>query len=59
VNIDTVVPRLTAIAENGYDERIHLRADQGADYGDVMRVMARINKAGFSNLNLVTDPEDQ
>jgi len=59
VNIDTVVPRLTAIAENGYDERIHLRADQGADYGDVMKVMARINKAGFSNLNLVTDPENQ
>lgn len=58
VSLDTVVPRLEAIASNGYDERIHLRADEGADYGAVMKVMARINKAGFSNLNLVTDPED-
>jgi biopolymer transport protein TolR len=59
VTLDTVVPRLEAIAQSGYDERIHLRADEGADYGDVMKVMARINKAGFSNLNLVTDPEEQ
>ena len=59
VTLDSLVPRLTAIAENGYDERIYLRGDEGADYGNVMKVMARINSAGFSNLNLVTDPVDK
>lgn len=59
VTLDSLVPRLTAIAQNGYDERIYLRGDEGADYGNVMKVMARINSAGFSNLNLVTDPVDR
>jgi len=59
VTLESLVPRLTAIAENGYDERIYLRGDEGADYGNVMKVMARINSAGFSNLNLVTDPVDK
>ncbi|WP_017931703.1 ExbD/TolR family protein [Robiginitomaculum antarcticum] len=59
VSLDSLVPRLTAIAQNGYDERIYLRGDEGADYGNVMKVMARINSAGFSNLNLVTDPVDR
>jgi len=51
--------RLVAISGNGYDERIYLRADQDSDYGAVMKVMARVNSAGFSNLGLVTDPISQ
>jgi biopolymer transport protein TolR len=56
VSRDELVPRLTAIAGTGYDARIFIRADDGAAYGEVARVMARINAAGFSNLGLVTDP---
>ena len=48
--------RLVAISNNGYDERIYLRGDGQADYESVMKVMARVNAAGFSNLGLVTDP---
>ncbi len=59
VTLDLLVERLVAIAGNGYEERIYLRADEDSDYGAVMKVMARVNAAGFSNLGLVTDPISQ
>ena len=51
---DEIVPKLEAIARNGYEERIYVRGDKSADYGTVMRVMARISAAGYRNLGLVT-----
>nr|WP_246188549.1 protein TolR [Nitratireductor arenosus] len=54
VPIDEVVAKLEAIARTGYDERIYVRGDKAADYGTVMKVMARISAAGFRNLGLVT-----
>ncbi|MGE0409101.1 MAG: ExbD/TolR family protein [Amphiplicatus sp.] len=57
VDLDGLVPRLEAIATAGYDQQIYLRGDQSRSYGDVMRVMGRINAAGFRKLGLVTDPE--
>ncbi|WP_163265539.1 protein TolR [Chelativorans alearense] len=54
IPIDEVVPKLEAIAQAGYEERIYVRGDKSADYGTVMRVMARISAAGFRNLGLVT-----
>lgn len=59
IALDDLATRLVAISANGYDERIYLRGDGGSDYGAVMKVMARVNKAGFSNLGLVTDPISQ
>ncbi|MTI06770.1 protein TolR [Roseibium denhamense] len=52
--LDEVVPKLEAIAANGYEERIYVRGDQDADYGTVMKLMGRINAAGFKRLGLVT-----
>ncbi len=57
VEIDNLVPQLTAIAEAGYDERIYVRGDRTVDYGTVMRVMGRLNAAGFRRIALVTDVE--
>ena len=54
IGVDEVVPRLEAIAKTGYEERIYVRGDKTADYGTVMRVMARISAAGYKNLGLVT-----
>jgi biopolymer transport protein TolR len=54
VAVEEVVPKLQAIAQTGYDERIYVRGDRTADYGTVMRVMARISAAGYRNLGLVT-----
>jgi biopolymer transport protein TolR len=52
---DDLVPRLTAIAANGYDQRIFVRGDKAVDYGRVMEVMALISAAGFTHIGLVTD----
>jgi biopolymer transport protein TolR len=54
ITIEEVVPKLEAIAQNGYDERIYVRGDQDADYGTMMMLMGRINEAGFKRLGLVT-----
>lgn len=54
IAIDEIVPKLQAIAATGYDERIYVRGDTSADYGTVMKVMARISSAGYKNLGLVT-----
>ena len=59
IDIEEVVPKLQAIATTGYDERIYVRGDRTADYGTVMRVMARISAAGYRNLGLVTLQEQE
>lgn len=56
IPLEELAPKLIAVSSNGYDERIYLRADESSDYGAVMKVMAKVNAAGFSNLGLVTDP---
>jgi biopolymer transport protein TolR len=52
--IDEVVGKLQAISKTGYEERIFVRGDKTADYGTVMKVMARISAAGYKNIGLVT-----
>ncbi len=56
VTIEELTPKLIAMATNGYEERIYLRGDENGNYGPVMKVMASINAAGFTNIGLVTDP---
>src|SRR5688572_25412895 len=57
IPIEEVVAKLQAISQTGYDERIYVRGDKTADYGTVMKVMARISSAGYKNPGLVTLPE--
>jgi biopolymer transport protein TolR len=57
VGLDTLTPKLVAIAKNGYEERILVRADKAVGYGDVMKVMGELNRAGFRKIGLVTDSE--
>jgi biopolymer transport protein TolR len=57
IGIEELVPKLKAIAGQGYQERIFVRGDRAADYGTVIGVMARISSAGFRNLGLVSLPE--
>jgi biopolymer transport protein TolR len=54
IPVDEIVAKLEAISKTGYDERIYVRGDKDADYGTVMKVMARISSAGYRNLGLVT-----
>jgi len=51
---EELVPKLAAIAQNGYDQRIFVRGDKSANYGRVMEVMGMLNAAGFTHIGLVT-----
>ena len=57
VGLDTLTPKLVAIEKNGYEERVFVRADKTVGYGDVMKVMGELNRAGFRKIGLVTDSE--
>ena len=50
-----LVDRLTAVAANGYNQRIFVRGDNQANYGKVMEVMGLLAAAGFTHIGLVTD----
>ena len=54
VDADKLVSTLQAIAQNGLNERVFVRGDKSADYGTIMRVMGRLNSAGYKRIGLVT-----
>ena len=58
IPMGALVPRLEAIAATGYDERIYVRGDDTAAYGDVARLLTRIERAGFRKVSLVMERED-
>ena len=54
VDAERLVTTLQAIAQSGLNERIYVRGDRNADYGTIMRVMGRLNEAGYRRIGLVT-----
>lgn len=54
IAVDDILVQLESIAQNGYEERIYVRGDRAADYGTVMKIMARISSAGYKKIGLVT-----
>ncbi|MFK7902402.1 MAG: protein TolR [Nitratireductor sp.] len=54
IPMEEIIPKLAAIAENGYEERIYVRGDKTADYGAIMQVMGLISQAGYKRLAMVT-----
>ena len=57
VAVEDLAPRLIAITNSGYDERIYVRGDRNVNYGTVMKVMGTLSSAGFKRVALVTDLE--
>lgn len=57
IKLDEIVPKLRAIAKNGFEDRIYVRGDRKVDYGTVMRVMGRLSAAGYRRVALVTEIE--
>lgn len=57
IEVGELTPKLLAIAEEGYEERIFLQGDTNAAYGEVLGVMTQMKNAGFTNIALVTDPK--
>jgi biopolymer transport protein TolR len=54
---DDLIPKLQAIAKQGFDERIYLRVDKGILYGRVAEVMASLTTAGYKKVALVTEAD--
>jgi biopolymer transport protein TolR len=54
INLETLAPKLIAIAKNGYEEQLFVRADTSVPYGRVMEVMGLLNGAGYRKIGLVT-----
>lgn len=54
IEASELIPKLQAIAKNGYDERLYVRGDRATDYGTVMRIMGALNQAGYKKIGLVT-----
>lgn len=57
VEFASLVQTLLAVAQNGYEERIFVRADREIDYGSIMKVMGAMNRAGFKKIGLVSTEE--
>ena len=49
-------PRLVALHTESPDRALHLRADRGIEYGEVLRVMALVQRAGIQRVALVSQP---
>ena len=54
IPLEELQPKLQAIAKNGYEEQIFVRADTNVSYGSVMEVMGLLNGAGYRKIGLVT-----
>ena len=54
ITAEELIPKLKAIARNGYDERLYVRGDRATNYGTVMRLMGALNQAGYKKIGLVT-----
>lgn len=51
--------KLQALAKNGNDEQLFVRADTSVSYGAVMEVMGLLNGAGYKKIGLVTTTKDK
>lgn len=56
LDLEHLAPELTRRYRARPGEPVYLRADKKVDYGTVVRVIAIIKQAGFTNLGLVTEP---
>jgi biopolymer transport protein TolR len=57
VALDEIAAKLKGIAKNGYDDTIFVKGDNGANYGNVLKVMGRIVEGGFTKVSFVSELE--
>jgi biopolymer transport protein TolR len=55
ITYDQLGPRLEALSATVRNKPIFVRADGGAPYEDVARVMAKLSVSGFTKISLITD----
>jgi len=58
IEINNLETKVKKIFENRRDKEILLRADKDVPYGFVIKVIARVKRAGIDKLGMVTEPAD-
>ena len=59
IPLEQLAAKLQALAKNGNQEQLMVRADTNVPYGAVMEVMGVLNGAGYSKIGLVTSTKDK
>lgn len=59
IEIQELIPKLSAITTEKKDSRILIRGDKSASYGEVIKVIGSINEAGYNHISLITEMEDK
>lgn len=58
ISLENLETKIIKIFENRRQKEILLKADEEVPYGFVMKVVARVKRAGIDKLGMVTEPED-
>lgn len=58
IDMSELKARLIALFKGRSRKEVFLRADRAVPYGEVVKAMSAIRKAGITRLNMVTDPVD-
>jgi biopolymer transport protein TolR len=59
IKLEDLGAKLQALAKNGPQEQLMVRADTNVPYGAVMEVMGVLNSAGYTKIGLVTSTVDK
>jgi biopolymer transport protein TolR len=54
-----LIDKMKALATDGVDQRIYVRASKVVPYGRVAEIMGQVTSAGFKKVALVTEPDKQ
>lgn len=55
VDMEKLIPLLSAMTEGQSDRRIYIRADQALQYGRVMEILGAVSGAGFTKVALISE----
>ena len=58
IKLENLEKKIVKIFENRRDKEILLRADKDVPYGYVIKVVARVKRAGIDKLGMITEPLD-
>jgi len=58
ITLDDLQRKVQKIFENRREKEVLLRADKEVPYGFVIKVIARVKRAGIDKLGMVTEPTD-
>ena len=57
VTEDALTQRLVALRETDPEVPVHVRGDRSVPYGDVLRVMGRVSRAGITKVSLIAEAD--